>query len=194
MRHKIKRLQLNRFTSWRRATLKSMAQNLLTHQSIRTTKTKALAVKPMIDKLITLGKQNTLTAKRRAFDILGDHKLVSLLFSDIAQSFTDRSSGFSRIRILNRRRGDDAQLVILELTEIKKKEIIKPEVKTKEKEPVPEKKPQVPPEKEKPAEPKKPKKEAAVATEAKRPPIEKKPTKKFLGGLRKIFKRERDSL
>lgn len=181
MRHRKARLQLNRFTSWRKATLKSLVRNLLIHQSIRTTKTKATAAKVLVDRLISLAKQNTLFAKRRAFRILGDHKLVRLLFSDIAIRFNNRTSGFTRILNLGVRRGDNAELAILELTEIIRKERKRPK---KQKE--------VKDEEEKPLEEKKPKAEVKVLE--KPPVIKKEPHKKFLGGLRKIFKKERDSL
>jgi large subunit ribosomal protein L17 len=190
MRHRKAKFLLNRFTSWRKATLVSLAKNLLIHQSIRTTLAKASATKPFVDKLISLARDNSLAAKRQAYKILGDHKLVSLLFNDIALRFTNRTGGYTRILRLGQRRGDNAQLVILELTEIKKKERKKPK-KEKEKEiKVPEeKKPEEI--KEKLVEEKKPQAEVAVKE---KPPITKKPTKKFLGGLRKIFKKERDSL
>jgi len=176
MRHAKFKYQLNRFSSWRAATLKSMAKNLLIHQSIKTTRTKAKAVRPLIEKLISLAKLNSLAAKRRAFKILGDHKLISLLFNDIGPRFNVRIGGYTRILNLGARRGDNAQQVILELTEIKKKEPKKHKEK-KEVQPEEEKKPEVI--KEKPPVP---------------PPIKKMPSKNFLGGLRKIFKKERDSL
>ncbi len=180
---------LNRFTSWRKATLISLTKNLLIHQSIRTTVHKAYAVKPLIDKLISLAKENTIAAKRRAFKILSDHRLVSLLFNDIAQRFGNKVGGYTRILKLGQRRGDNAQLAILELVEIKKKERKKPkkekEIKVEE-----EKKPETV--KEKPVEEeKKPRAEVLVKE---KPPITKKPSKKFLEGLRKIFKKGRDSL
>jgi len=187
MRHRLKRLQLNRNTSWRKATLKSMARSLLIHQSIKTTKIKAKAVKPLADRLISLAKLNTLSARRRAFSILGEHRLVSLLFNDIGPRFKDRIGGYSRIIGLGARRGDNAELVILELTEIKKKELKKPK---KEKETKVEEAPQAVSEKP-PQAPEKPKTAVAVKE---RPPITKKPAKKFLGGLRNIFKKERDFL
>jgi large subunit ribosomal protein L17 len=188
MRHKKSKIQLNRFTSWRKATLISLAKNLLIYQSIKTTTHKAKAVRPLIDKLITLAKKNNLAAKRRAFNILGNHKLVNLLFSDIAPRFKDKTSGFIRIIALGKRRGDNAELAILELTEIKKKEIKKPK-KEKETKPIEETKVQTPP--EEPVEEKKP--EPRVSVKEKHP-VSEKPSKKFLGGIRNIFKKERDSL
>ena len=188
MRHRKSRLQLNRFTSWRKATLISLTKNLLAHQRIRTTIHKARTVKPLIDKLIFVAKKNTLTARRQAYKILGSHKLVSLLFNDIAPRFNNRIGGYTRILNLGSRRGDNAELVILELTEIKKKEQKKAK---KEKEIKPEEKEKIEAIKEKPIEEKQPKTQVAVKE---RPPITQKPTKGFLGGLRRIFKKERDSL
>ena len=185
MRHRLARLQLNRFTSWRKATLKSLCQSLITYQSIKTSLHKAKAVKPLVEKLISLAKQNTLTAKRRSFKILGDHKLVSLLFNEIGPRFKNIQSGYTRIINLERRRGDNAQIVVFQLTEIKKKEASKPkpqkEIKTEG-----EKKTELA--KEKPSEEKK---TGTTTKVQEKPPIVKKPTKTFLGGLRNIFKKER---
>lgn len=192
MRHKKSKFQLNRFTSWRRATLKSLVKNLLIHQSIRTTKTRARAVKPLVDKIITLGKDNSLSAKRAAYRILGDHRLVSLLFTDIAPRFNNRDGGYSRLLNLARRRGDNAEMVILELTEIKKKEYKKIK-KEKAAQPEDSEKPQIPAEEKIITDESKPKTETSVKEE-KKPPHAKKPMKSFLDGIRNIFKKERDSL
>jgi len=182
MRHKKAKLQLNRFTSWRKATLKSMAQSLLIQQSVKTTLHKAKAVKPLVEKLISLAKENTLAAKRHAFKILCDHKLVSLLFNEIGPRFAKKIGGYTRIIALGSRRGDNAEVVILELTEIKRKAIKrkpKKEIEAKPEETgLEEIKPQT----------------ATAVKEKEKPPLEKKPSKKFLGGLRNIFKKERDSL
>lgn len=183
MRHRKSRYQLNRFTSWRKATLVSLTKSLLKYQSIKTTVTKAKAVKPLVDRLISLAKENTLTAKRQAYKTLGDHRLVVLLFGELGPRFIHRASGYTRILKAAIRRGDSAQMAILELTEIKKK---KPAPPKKEKETKPKES-----QEEKPTEEKKPKTEVLVKE---KPPISKKPSKNFLGGLRKIFKRERDAL
>jgi len=194
MRHRQSRYQLNRFTSWRRATELSLARNLLIHQSIKTTKIKAKAVRPLVEKLISLGKENSLAAKRRAYDLLRDHSLVSLLFNDIAPRFEKRNGGYTRILSLGLRRGDSAEVVLWELTEIKKKEPKKPR-KTKHADEqgakstaagIPEEAPR---------------QQSEVAEKYKqeerakeKPPVTKKPSKKFLGGIKNIFKKERDSL
>lgn len=192
MRHSRKRLQFNRFTSWRKATLLSLARNLIIHQQIKTTKVKASSVKPLIEKLIGMAKENTLAAKRRAYKILNDHRLVNMLFNEIGPRFKKRTGGYVRVLNLGQRRGDSAELAILELSEIKKKKVGKHKKEPKkeeEKKPLPAKeKP-----KEKPAEETKPKIETAVVDKEKHPKT-KKPLKKFLGGIRSIFKKERDSL
>ncbi len=192
MRHGKKRHQLGRFTSWHDATIKSLARNMVICQSIKTTAVRAKASKQLIEKLVSLGKKNSLFARRQAQKILGEHKLVNLLFNEIAPRFANRNSGFTRIISLGKRRGDDAQMVIFELTELKKKEPkkIKPvkaakvqdqdlpvhPVASTEEKPLPEQKKELRPAiKEKPLD-------------------EKKPQKKFMGGLRTIFKKKSDSL
>lgn len=175
MRHRKKRLQLNRWTSWHDATLRSLARNLLIHQSIKTSLYRAKAVQPLAEKLISMAKRNTLAAKRSAFKVIGDHRLVRNLFGEIGPRFADRAGGYTRIINLGRRRGDSAKMAVLELTVIKRKEAkkrkkVKEEVETGE--------------------------EKHLSKEAikEKPPLEKKLSKKFLGGIRKIFKKERDSL
>lgn len=176
MRHRKSKLTLNRFTSWRKATLISLSKGLLINQSIRTTKTKAKATQPFVERLISLGKENSLSARRRVFSILQDHQLVKLLFTEIAPRFNNRIGGYTRILPLGFRRGDGASLVILELTQ---KEAKKPAKKEVIAQPKPPKEKEVP--------------KPQVAPEIK-PPVSKKPVRRFLGGLRKIFKKERDSL
>lgn len=190
MRHGKKRGQLNRFSSWRKSTVNSMIRSVLIYQSIKTTRVKAKVVKPEVEKLITLGKKNTLAAKRAAFKVLCDHNLVSLLFNEIAPRFSSRTGGYTRLLNLGKRRGDNADVVIFELTEIKKKDpkavkkVVDVESKVHKHEEVPSE--------EKPDESKERKTSDAVKEDS-HPGSSKEP-KKFLGGIRKIFKKERDSL
>lgn len=171
MKHKKHRFRLNRFTSWRDQTLKSIARAVLIHQSIKTTKTKAKAAQKLVENLISLSKKNTLQARRSVFKKLQDHLLVKKLFDEISPLFSNRTSGYTRIINLGHRRGDNAQMVIFELTEKKVLEKKKPEEKEKiipKQEPLPkEEKPKL---------------------------LKKVPPKRFLGGLRSFFKKERDSL
>ena len=189
MRHAKKRLQLGRFTSWHDATIKSLAKNMVTYQSIKTTSARAKSSKQIIEKLITLAKKNTLFARRQAQRILGEHSLVNLLFNEIGPRFAKRNSGFTRIISLGRRRGDNAEMVIFELTELKKKE-------AKMLKHAKEEKPLVTEETEKVVEAKEAseqKKETKPAVKE-NPVDQKKPQKKFMGGLRTIFRKKSDSL
>ncbi|MFA5099299.1 MAG: 50S ribosomal protein L17 [Candidatus Omnitrophota bacterium] len=193
MRHRKSRLQLNRRTTWRNATIKALVQSLFVHESIKTTLTRAKATQPLVEKLISWGKANTIEKKRLAFAVLGEHKLVQLLFADIAPRFKSRTSGFTRILRLENRRGDDAQMVLFQLTQLTEKaKTEKSKKKSKEQETAEE----AP---VKPHEEKVHKAEAHVEEKEAKPVSEKpkkaaKPAKKFLGGIRGIFKKERDSL
>ena len=190
MRHKNSKITLNRFTSWRKATLISLAKNILTYESIRTPMHRAKVARPLVEKLISLAKANTLSAKRKAFSILGEHSMVSKLFNEIGPRFKTQG-GFTRVIGIGKRRGDDANMVIFELTAKKPKEIKKPK---KEKEAKPAEEARKTEEiKAVSAGEKKP--EVSTGAAVKEKHVEtKKPAKKFLGGLRNIFKKERDAL
>ena len=190
MRHGKKRGQLNRFTSWNKATLKSLARNMIIHQSIKTSLARAKSSRSLVEKLIVLAKENTLSAKRQAFKILGDHKLVAMLFKDIGPLSAKRNSGYTRIISLAKRRGDNAQMVLFELTDKKIKEVKKVK-KGKEAELKPKAEESSEAQGETSTE-KKIKDSEFLAKE--RQDTAKKPNKKFLGGIRSIFKKQRDSL
>lgn len=117
MRHKIAGNRLSRNRSLRKATMRDMARSVLVDQRICTTRAKAKEARKFIEKLITLGKKDTLAARRRAFAILCDHSLVSSLFTNTAPRFRNRMGGYTRIIPFNKRIGDNAQMVFLELTE-----------------------------------------------------------------------------
>ncbi len=173
MRHRKQKFQLNRFTAWRKSTVINLAKSLIIKQRIITTKCKAKVAARLTEKLITLAKKGTLTAARKAYEIIGNHQLTKLLFKKIAPLFNQRNSGYTRILPLGLRRGDNAQMVILELTQQREK--IKKVKKEKKEEPREKVKPE-------------------VEVKEERPPAVKKPSKRFLGGLRTIFKKERDAL
>ena len=166
----------------------SLAKNLLIYESIKTTAHRAKAAKPLVEKLISLARANTLAAKRHAFRILGEHSLVSALFKNTGPRFKTQG-GFTRIIRIGKRRGDDANMVIFELTEKKAKEAKKAK---KEKKPAEEER-KTEEIKLKAAEEKKPEVSTGALIKEKRRET-KKPVKKFLSGLRNIFKKERDSL
>jgi large subunit ribosomal protein L17 len=186
MRHRKTKYSLNRVTSWRKSTIISIVKNLLKFQKITTTDIRAKACRPLAESLISLARKNTLDGRRRAFKILGEHSLVSLLFEDIGPRFKKRGSGFTRILKIAKRRGDNAQMVVFELTEIKENKKIKPVKVEKASHQEPGQ-----PLKEKPEQEPKAQPETKISE---KPPVVKKPTKKFLGGIRNIFKKERDSL
>lgn len=179
MRHKIAGNTLNRKTSHRKATVRDIAKSTLIHQRICTTKVKAQESRKLVDQLITLGKKGDLADKRKAFSILCDHKLVSRLFAEIAPRFKDRQGGYTRLIKMGNRRGDNAEMVLLELTE---KVEIKKAVELKKSKAKVEKPAEVKDSKESKTvkEPEKFVKEEKAAK--KDPSVQKKPS-----GIRKIF-------
>ncbi len=117
MKHRIKGKKLNRTSSHRKALFKNMAQALIKHEQIITTLPKAKTMKPIIDKLITLGKKGSLHARRQAFSHLRDNNIVSKLFGDLAARYADRQGGYSRVLKAGFRYGDAAAMAVLELVD-----------------------------------------------------------------------------
>ena len=117
MKHRIKGKKLNRTSSHRKALFKNMAQALIKHEQIITTLPKAKTMKPIIDKLITLGKKGSLHARRQAFSHLRDNNMVSKLFGDLATRYADRQGGYSRVLKAGFRYGDAAAMAVLELVD-----------------------------------------------------------------------------
>jgi len=117
MRHAKAGNRLSRNQSLRKATLRDMAKAVFLQERICTTRAKAKEARKLIEKLITLGKKDTLAARRRAFAILCDHAEVSQLFTHVAPRFKARSGGYTRIIPYMQRGGDNAALAFLELTE-----------------------------------------------------------------------------
>src|SRR3984957_3009252 len=130
MRHAKSGNRLSRNQSLRKATLRDMAKAIFLQERICTTRAKAKEARKMIEKLITLGKKDTLAARRRAFAILCDHTEVSQLFSQVAPRFKARNGGYTRIIPYIQRGGDNAELAFLELTE-KSRDIITNKKRTK---------------------------------------------------------------
>lgn len=119
MRHHKGNRKLGMMTGHRKAMLRNMARNLIRFEKIETTSRRAKEARRVVEKLITLSKTNTVFSRRRAYDVLSDRDLVMKLFKDVAPLFAAKNSGFTRIIPLGFRRGDGAQMVILELTERK---------------------------------------------------------------------------
>ena len=119
MRHHKGNKKLGMKTSHRKAFMRNMARNLIKFERIETTAGRAKEARRLVEKLITLTKTDTVFSRRRAYDVLSDRDLVMKLFKDIAPLFSARKSGYTRIIPLGFRRGDGANMVILELTERK---------------------------------------------------------------------------
>lgn len=124
MRHRVAGRRLSRSKDGRRALRRIMVKQLFEHERIRTTHAKALAVRGDAERLITLAKRGNeagdaqmVHARRLAAARLGDAESVVKLFDDIATRFEDRPGGYTRIVKLGQRKGDSAQMVILELVE-----------------------------------------------------------------------------
>jgi large subunit ribosomal protein L17 len=130
MRHQKRKRKLNRTSAERRALLRSLVRALLEKERIRTTLAKAKEARRLAEKIITLGKRADLASQRRAFSVLLDRTLVKKLMGEIAPRFKNRQGGYTRIiRLSEHRKGDNAPLVLLELTEQKIVEVSSKKVK-----------------------------------------------------------------
>lgn len=114
MRHQVAGRKLGKKTAHRLAMLRNMSTSLIKHGRIKTTLPKAKELRKVADKLITLGKANTLHARRQAFDFLRSRDAVQKLFAEIAPAFTKRMGGYTRIYHMGSRAGDAAKMAIIE--------------------------------------------------------------------------------
>jgi large subunit ribosomal protein L17 len=116
VRHRKTRHKLGRDSSHRKLLLRNLCKEVIDHERIRTTEAKAKAVKPEIERLITLAKRGDLHARRQALSALGQDKFVVYkLFEEVAPRYTDRPGGYTRILKLGPRRSDATEMVYLEL-------------------------------------------------------------------------------
>lgn len=185
MRHGRRRGRLGLVFEHRRALLRNLARNLITHQQIITTHGKAKEASRLVDQLITIAKQNTLHARRQLISKLGSgsESFAKRLLEVIAPKFADRKGGYTRVLHYRERKGDGASMALLQFTvpvaELKaKKPKKKKEIKPAEKE--------TGKEKPKTAAPK----EEAKKKEEKKEELKKETPKKggFLGSLRRFLK------
>lgn len=116
MRHKKKVKKLQRDVDHRRALIKNLCRSLLRHEKIETTWVKAKAMRPFMEHLIDIAKDDTVANRRRAFAFLRDRRLVKKLFEDVAKRFSDVNGGYTRIIKTFNRVGDNAQMAIIEFT------------------------------------------------------------------------------
>ena len=117
MRHGVAGVKLGRTPAHRRALFRNLVTALLEHGTVRTTDAKAKELRRWGDRMITLGKQNTLHARRRAATIIQRRSVLKKLFDEVAPRFDGRQGGYTRVVKLGMRRGDAAPLSIVELVE-----------------------------------------------------------------------------
>ena len=117
MRHQRSGKKLGRDSAHRKALYSNLAGALIEHGRIKTTITKAKAVKPMAEQMITLGRRGDLHARRQALSHLRSQEVVHKLFSDVGPRMAERPGGYSRIVKIGHRPGDAAEMVYLELVD-----------------------------------------------------------------------------
>ncbi len=117
MRHAVHGRKLNRTSAHRRAMFRNQLAALVEHERIITTLEKAKEMRPIFEKTITQGKRGTLHARRRVRRMLPNRQLVQRLFDEIAPRFEDRQGGYTRITKLGPRKGDGAEMAVLELVD-----------------------------------------------------------------------------
>src|SRR5258708_31179915 len=115
MRHKVAGYKLGRTTSHRRAMLRNMVTSIIMEERIETTVIKAKAVRPQVEKMITLGKKGDLAARRQAASYLMTDEAVRKLFDTVAPRFGDRNGGYFRVTPASLREGDAAREAFIEL-------------------------------------------------------------------------------
>jgi large subunit ribosomal protein L17 len=140
MRHGLGYRKLNKTPEHRKALFKNMLNSLIKYEQITTTLPKAKELKPLIDKVITVGKKNNLSNKKKLFSKLQDKKSVVKVFDVLSARYQKRKGGYSRVLKAGFRYGDDAPMAIIELVDrdIEAKKVDKPKkIETKEKDAAP---------------------------------------------------------
>ena len=117
MRHGVSGRKFNRTTSHRLAMFSNMATALIKHEQIKTTLPKAKDLRPVVEKLITLGKKGGLANRRRAYAMLRDDAMVAKLFDGLAQRYQGRAGGYTRVIKAGFRYGDAAPRAVIELVD-----------------------------------------------------------------------------
>ena len=118
MRHGVKKAKLQRTASHRKSLLANQACSLIKHGRITTTLAKAKALRPYVEKLITLGKTNTLHNRRQALATLPQTLVVRKLFTEVAEAVKDRQGGYTRIVKLGQRKTDSAPMALIEIIDL----------------------------------------------------------------------------
>jgi large subunit ribosomal protein L17 len=111
--------KLRRTTSHRLALFRNQIMSIVEHERIETTLEKAKELRPLVEKVVSLGKNDSVPARRKVFRWVPDRSLVKKVFDTLGPRFTDRPGGYTRILRLGRRRGDNAEEAILEFVDFK---------------------------------------------------------------------------
>ncbi|WP_119422213.1 50S ribosomal protein L17 [Desertibaculum subflavum] len=117
MRHRNAGRKLNRDSAHRNAMLANLAVSLITHEQLRTTLPKAKELRPIVEKMITLGKRGNLHARRQALSYLPDKSAVDKLFSALSERYASRAGGYTRVLKAGFRAGDSAAMAVIELVD-----------------------------------------------------------------------------
>jgi large subunit ribosomal protein L17 len=115
MRHRVTGKILDRKKGPREALLRNLAMSVILFEKIKTTKAKAKAVKPLVEKMITIGKSSTLTARRKLSSFFYSANAVKKVIEELGPRYKDRKGGYTRITALGQRQGDGAEMVQIEL-------------------------------------------------------------------------------
>ena len=115
MRHRKKGRQLSRTRSHRKATLRNLAPSLFRHERIETTTAKAKELRPYAERLITLARRGDVHSRRLAATKIQDREVLGKLFDDIAPRYMERPGGYTRVLKLGNRKGDAAEMSLIEL-------------------------------------------------------------------------------
>lgn len=115
MRHHVSGRKLNRPTAHRILMLRTMVTDLIRHETVQTTQSKAKEVRRMAEKVITLGKKGTLHHRRQASALLTDETIVKKVFDDLGERYQSRNGGYTRLTKIGPRKGDASEMAILEL-------------------------------------------------------------------------------
>ena len=117
MRHNLGYRKLNKTSEHRKALFKNMLNSLIKYEQIVTTLPKAKELKPLIDKVITIGKKNDLTNKKKLFSKLQNQNSVKKVFDELSKRYSKRNGGYSRVLKAGFRTGDDAPMAVIELVD-----------------------------------------------------------------------------
>ena len=115
MRHRVRTRRLGVTTSHRKAMMRNMVTSLMEHGRIVTTITRAKELRRLADRMVTLGKDGSLHARRQALSVIRDRDVVAKLFEEWSPKFADRNGGYTRIVRLGPRRGDATMMAVIEL-------------------------------------------------------------------------------